>query len=327
MPIQTVTPRTPHRPSAHTRHVLGVALLLVGAMVTACASPEPSDDAARDGLLALVAGPDGTSLRGWDRATKADAGIGIDLPDGDTTWISAGRADVLVATLASGRTATSDPVHLGDPLDWRLVAAKGPSGEAVAGPSYFATWDPEGGRYATLAGDLPAGDGIRVVLIDPSVASAFEIALDRPLVAAPPVWIDGDRLVVVTGDAAAPTSAIVDTTTGELTDGPAGARLLAASADTRRIATMAGQGAPILVRDTTGWLAGDGSSVASIAPPDGATTAIAFALDTTGRRLAVAWASADGSVSLAIHDGRSDWRRVAVPDAGAATGAVVAWLR
>ena len=39
----------------------------------------------------------------------------------------------------------------------------------------------------------------------------------------------GKGLVVVTGDAAKPTSAIVDTTTGEVTDGPAGARQIAAS--------------------------------------------------------------------------------------------------
>ena len=160
----------------------------------------------------------------------AREGTPIKLPQGETTWISAGRAAVLAATLASGKTATSDPVHLGKPLAWRPVKAKVPTGETPAGPDYFATWDPEGGRFATLAGDLLSGDGIRVVLVDPSARTAFEITLDRSVVAAPPVWIDGDRVVVVTGDAAAPTSAIVDTTTGEIGDGPAGARLLATSA-------------------------------------------------------------------------------------------------
>ena len=90
---------------------------------------------------------------------------------------------------------------------------------------------------------------------------------------------------------------------------------------------MAGQGAPVVVRDTAGWLAGDGSSIASIEPPDGTTTAISFALDAAGQRLAVAWAADDGSVKLAVHDGRSDWRRVAQPAIGKARGAVVGWLR
>ena len=81
------------------------------------------------------------------------------------------------------------------------------------------------------------------------------------------------------------------------------------------------------MRDTAGWLAGDGSQIASIAPPTGSSTAIGFALDSTGQRLVVAWAAEDGTVSLAIHDGGSDWRRVAQPAIDAARGAVVAWLR
>jgi hypothetical protein len=83
----------------------------------------------------------------------------------------------------------------------------------------------------------------------------------------------------------------------------------------------------VVIRDTAGWLNGDGSSIATIAPPSGSTTAIAFALDATGQRLAIAWASSDGTVTLAVHDGRSDWRRVAQPKIGPARGAVVAWLR
>jgi hypothetical protein len=147
------------------------------------------------------------------------------------------------------------------------------------------------------------------------------------VVAAPPVWVDGRRLVLVTGDAAAPIATIVDTTTGRLSDGPSGARLLATSANGRRVATMAGQGAPIVVRDTAGWLAGDGSSIASVAPPNGSTTAIAFALDTMGQRLVIAWQADGGTVSLAVHDGGSDWRRVGTPKIGVAMGAVVAWRR
>ena len=322
MPTPTRPRRSPNPPPRGLRFVLAAVCAVA---LTACSDPGPTQQTAPAGLLALVRGPDGTTLTGWG-ATGGD-GSQVKLPPGETTWVSAGRANVLVATLASGKTDTSDPVHLGRPLAWRPVRAKVPTGETPKGPDYFATWDPEGGRFATLAGDLLAGDGIRVVLIDPSVDTAFEIPLDRAAVAAPPAWIDGDRLVVVTGDAAAPGSAIVDTTTGELADGPAGARLLATSGNGRRIATMAGQGAPIVIRDKAGWLSGDGSSIGSIEPPDGSTTAIAFALDTAGERLAVAWAARDGSVSVAVHDGRSGWRRVAQPKIGAATGAVVTWMR
>ena len=297
------------------------------AVAAGCSDAKSSGDqaASTDGLIVLAATDDGTSLLGWDGSNRE--GTPITLPKSDATWIATGRSDVLAAVLPKGTTATSDPVHLGKPLVWRPVKAVDPTGDAPAGPDFFATWDPDGGRFATLAGDLPSGGAVRVVLVDPSVSTAFEIEVDRPIVAAPPVWIDADRLVLVTGDAAAPLAAIVDTTTSEVTDGPSGDRLLAASADGKRIATMAGQGDPVVVRDTAGWLGGDGSSIASIAPPTGSATASGFALDSTGQRLVVAWAAEDGTVSLAIHDGRSDWRRVAEPPIGTARGAVVAWRR
>jgi hypothetical protein len=300
-------------------------LVVVITMLAACSGSKTSADVAPDGLLALAADATTTSLVGWD-ASGGDA-IPITLPKGEPVWVASGRADVLVLTLAAGGLATSDPLHLGTKLAWRTVKAVGPTGDAPKGPDFFAVWDPQGGRFATLAGDLVAGDQIRVVLIDPSVASAFEIPIDRPVLAAPPAWIDGDRLVVVTGDAAQPASLIVDTTTGALTEGPIGARLLASSANARRIATMAGQGAPVVVRDMAGWLAGDGSSIASVDPPSGSATAISLALDATGERLAIAWLARDGTVTLAVHDGATAWRRVAQPKIGSAHGAVVAWRR
>jgi len=299
-------------------------MVACAAILGACSGPTPSAGAAPVGLLALVADRDGTSLVGWDATGDA---VPIKLPKGDTVWIATGRADVLAAVLADGKTATSDPVTLGKALAWRPVKAVGPTGEAPKGPDYFATWDPGGGRFATLAGDLLSGEGIRVVLIDPSRGTAVEIPLDRSVVAAPPAWIDDERLLVITGDAAEPIATIVDVKTGKLSDGPSGARLLATSSNGRRIATMAEQGAPVVVRDTAGWLKGDGSSIASIAPPNGSSTAIAFSLDVSGQRLAVAWQAKDGTVSLAVHDGRSDWRRVARPEIDAARGAVVAWRR
>jgi hypothetical protein len=275
--------------------------------------------------VALVGSGDATALLGWD--TGFAEGIPIALPKGGTTWIATGRADVLAATSTTGKLFTSDPVHLGQALAWRAVKAVVKNGAAPAGPDYFASWDPDGGRFATLAGDLVAGDGITVVLIDPTRGTATEIPIHRSVVAAPPTWIGADELVVVTGDAGSPIATIVDTATGDLSDGPSGARLLATSANTRRVATMAGQRAPIVISDTAGWLGGDGSSIASIAPPNGSTTAIAFALDPAGQRLVIAWQADDGTVSLAVHDGAQDWRRIATPKIGSAKGAVVAWRR
>jgi hypothetical protein len=314
-------------PTSTRRRLRSLAIWAALVVVaTACTSPQTSGDAgiSPDGLVALIADGDKTTLVGWDGSRRDP--IPIDLPRGDVTWIATGLHDVLAAVREDGTSATSDPVDLGASLEWRDVEAKDPSGKAP-GPAYFAAWEPEGGRYAMLAGDLLSGEGIRVVLIDPSVATAFEIELDGSVVAAPPVWIDDDQLVVVTGDASAPIATIVDVTSGDTTEGPSGDRLLATSADGRRIATMGSQGDPIVIRDMTGWLAGDGSSIASIEPPNGSTTAITFALDTAGQRLAIAWAADDGSVTLAVHDGRSGWRRTSKPSIGDARGAVVAWRR
>jgi hypothetical protein len=325
MPPSTRLPRrSPGRRRA--RQALGAALVVAcTAVLGACSNPKPSAEVAPNGLVALVADPGGTRLLGWD-ASGGDP-LAITLPPGGAVWVAAGRAGVLAAALEGGTLATSDPIRLGTKLAWRTVKAVGPTGAAPKGPDYFAAWDTEGGRFATLAGDLVAGSAIRLVLIDPSVRTAFEIPIDRPVVAAPPAWLDGDRLVLVTGDAATPTTTIVDTATSELTDGPIGVRLVATSADGKRIATMAGQGAPVVVRDTAGWLSGDGSSIASVDPPTGSTTAIAFALDSTGQRLVIAWAAKDGTVTLAVHDGGSAWRRVAQPTIGSARAAVVAWRR
>jgi hypothetical protein len=317
-------PPTIRRPTVPARAIAAFTLVL-GLALAGCGQPAQSS-AVPNGLLALAGTDESTSLTAWDAAHAA--GVPVDLPEGQTTWIAAGRANVLVATLAKGSTATSRPLDLkSDKLTWRTIKPKDPSGDPPSGPLSFATWDPGGGRYAALDGDLLSTDPISLVLVDPTVSTAFVIDLKGNVMAAPPAWIDNDRIAVVTGDASRPTSSIVDTTTGEATDGPAGARLIAASGNAKRVATMAKQGAPVEVHDMAGWLAGDGSTIASIAPPDGVGSAISFALDATGQQLAIAWAGDDGKVTLAIHDARADWRRVSQPNLGAVTGAVVAWLR
>jgi hypothetical protein len=134
-------------------------------------------------------------------------------------------------------------------------------------------------------------------------------------------------LILVTGDATTPTAALVDTSTGVISDGPGGARLVATSANLDRVATMAGPGEPIVIRDLGGWLAGETATLGSVEPPDGVSTAVAIALDTSGQRLAVAWSTAARAVELAVYDGRAGWRRTAEPPRQATRGAAIAWQR
>ena len=189
------SPTPLNRPLSSAR-ALGVVVLLAGLIAAGCASQESTTSAVPNGLLALTGSGDSTVLTAWD-ADRAKGTL-VDLPDGVTTWISAGRARVLVATMIRGTTATSRPLDLGNDTTWRTVKPKDATGDDPAGPYAFATWDPDGGRYAVLGGDLLSDDPIAVVLIDPSVSTAYDIPLGRDVVAAPPVWIDDDRLVVVT---------------------------------------------------------------------------------------------------------------------------------
>jgi hypothetical protein len=318
-------PTTPRAVRAPRRLASTAAFAVVIAMVVAACSQGPANDAALDGLVALVAAKDGPSLFGWSGTSAT--GVPIDLPKGSTTWVATGRSGVLAATIAAGTTATSDPVTLGKPLAWRTVRAVDQTGDPPPKPAYFPTWDPDGGRFAELAGDLASGGPVQVVVMDPSASSALVITIGRSILAAPPAWIDHDRLILVTGDPASPGSTVLDTVTGARTNGPVGVRLVAISADGARVATVAGPGAPVVIRDTDAWLSGDGSSVGSVDPPDETSTAIAFALDAKGGRLAIAWAAENGTVSLAVHDGQGGWRRAARPEIASATGAVVAWRR
>jgi hypothetical protein len=249
----------------------------------------------------------------------------LDLPGPATAWVSSGRARVLAATLLDGSLHTSDPLSDGA-LTWRAVDARDLTGDPSPGPAWFVTWDPEGGRFATISGDLPGGEDVELTLIDPSAQSAFVIALDRPLLPSAPAWLDGERVAVVGGSTSEPVSVIVDTATGEATDGPAGDRRLATSADGSVIATTGGPGSPVIIRSSAAWAASDGTSIGMIDAPTDEAQATSMALAAGGQRLAIVWLGVDGGVRVDVHDGSDGWRRVmTLDDAGRA--AAVAWSR
>ena len=310
------------------RRPSGIARLLLLAMlagaVGACDTGLGTATADLGGLLTLAGDPGDATLSTWPPGSGTDGDETVKTPKG-TAWVAAGRSDVLVATLVDGSLRTSDPIHPGEVPAWRKVVATGGDGHTAAGPFYFPTWDPEGGRFAALAGDLDAAPTL--TLIDPSGGSAFEIELGRPVVAAPPAWVGADLVAIAVGDATAPGSILIDTTTGEIRDGPAGGRLFATSADGATIAIVGGDGGTVTIRSTEGWLAGDGSSIGSVDAPPGAVAPTALALDADASRLAIAWLDDGGAISIAVHDRSAAWRRVAKIDEGKVAGAVVAWLR
>ncbi len=333
MPRATFATRSTSRTRFH-RAFVAVAVTL---SLAACQPGPAGGEGAVDGLLVLGKG-DSPTLEVLVAQADSDGAVPVDvpLPGPNATWISAGRAGVLAATMADGRLFASEPMDPSGPaadlaaLTWR--PADGPDGpdgsDAVfEGPSWFATWDPAGRSFAALAGDLFGDGDMRLVVVDAARPEPTEIALGRSLLSAPPAWLDAERVAVVGGTNVAPETVVVEVATGEQTAGPAGERRIATSGDGSLVATSRGSGQPVVIRSTEAWLAEDGTSVGTIEVPEGFTEAIALALDADGQRLAVVWQSADGAPRYDIHDGSDGWRRVWTAEVPEASAAAVTWLR
>lgn len=302
-----------------------VALAIVAVLALGACKEDPVDpgQASLDGLLLLTG-----DLRA---STSLVTCVGspcrmaaVETPKG-TTWIAAGDGGQLAATLVDQTLRTSDGLHPGGKQAWRKANLVDAEGAAVDGPFLFPSWDPDGVRYAVLAGGLDAD--ARLVVADPETGTAVEHLLDPPVVPAPPAWLGDDRILVVTGTDDALTSSVVDTTGGDASAGPNGARLVATSADALTVA-VAGPGRdPVTVRSTADWLSGGGATIAKIDPPDGAVAVTSLALDADGSRLAVAWLTDGGSVRVLSYERAHGWRAVDVTGADQPPAAVVAWSR
>lgn len=317
-------------PRLRFTRVASVLLIVALVLGTAACDGERADPDATRGLLVLSGEVGAISLAAWDDPSGEPRDIV--LPDDASVWVAAGRANVLLVTLVDGRTFVSAPLVDGVDLAWRAVEADRLPVDAAELPRYFGTWDPAGGVFAVLgadfAGDDAPGAKLQVEVVDPTLIGASVI--DVPGLAprpAPPAWVDGDRVAVVAGPPDAPAIIIVDTPTGDLTAGPTGTRLVVSSADASTVATWSGGDAPVEVRPTDAWLAGD-AAIIRIDRPSGAGAPISLALDRPGRRLAIAWAGDDGRPErVAIHAADADWSEVAEIELGPVEVASVAWLR
>lgn len=316
------------RPGRRAAATVGLLLLLSGCEANAGAVAKPVE-----GLLVLTRGDTATlDVLATKKDSDKAVAILLPLPAGDMTWISAGAGGVLVGTTADGRFLTSDKVDPGGAaadlagLEWKPVKAADDASAALP-PARYGTWDPAGSRFAALTGDLPGGGEMTLLLIDPGAGKFTKVALQRPLLSAPPVWLDANRLALVTGSASDPATIVVDTSSGKITKGPPGERRLATSGDGKVIATSAGAGAPIVLRSSKGWVADDGTSIGSVEVPDGFTEATSLALDATGDRLAIVWLGENGTPRYDVHDGTDGWRRVSSEPMTGTVTAAVAWLR
>lgn len=306
------------------RLVVALLALTVVAALAGC-EQEREDETLTDGLLVLSG--DVGSVRLTVREDDGARSRGIELPDAGTSWVSAGRANVLLAVLVDGRTYVSDPLGEDDPT-WRLVEPVTLTDQPPEPPLFYGTWDPPGGAYAQLGADFAEGGGMRAVVVDPGLEQAVEVPMNegRP-VAAPAAWIDDDRLVLIAATSEGTAAVIVDSASQGSEPGPTGVQLVATSADAATVAVWRGDGTPVEIQSTTAWLAGEPGSV-EIDPPDGAALPMVLALDANGDRLAVVWGDEGGAPSgITVHAAERDWERVATLDLGEANAATVAWLR
>jgi hypothetical protein len=308
------------------RRLLLVAFLAltVGATLAAC-EQESEDATLTDGLLVLAG--DVGSVRLTVREDDGARSRGIELPDAGTSWVSAGRTNVLLAVLVDGRTYVSDPLGEDDPT-WRQVEPVTLTDQPPEPPLFYGTWDPPGGAYAQLGADFTEGGGMRAVVIDPGLDQAVEVPISqtRP-VAAPPAWIDDDRMVLISTTSDGTEAVIVDSASQASEPGPTGVQLVATSADAATAAVWRGEGKPVEIQSTSSWLAEEPAGV-EIDPPDGAAKPMVLALDANGDRLAVVWGDGEGTpTGITVHAAAREWGRVATLDIGEANAATVAWLR
>ncbi len=319
-----VLPSVLRRPRRLAVWVTALALI---ATLAGCETDAKVDPAAlTDGLLVLSGSIGATTLELRDTANPD--GRSIALPDdAATAWISAGRTNVLAATVIDGQTYVSESLADDDP-GWRLVEAVTVDDTPPELPLYFATWDPPGGAYAQLGASFATGDGMRVVVTDPTLEGASVAPIpERSAIAAPPAWIDDDRVVVVAASNAGGEALIVDTTSGDVSPGPDGVRLVATSAEGTTVAVWRGGEAPIEVLETEAWLDGQEAAV-RITPPSGGIVPAAFALDRTGDRLAIVWTEPDGgSPRITISARAREWATSVSFGLGDVEAASVAWLR
>jgi hypothetical protein len=286
------------------------AALLVAFGIAACGSDSNRAGESPDlsGLVLLTDDAGSSRLTTFNTAGRART---IERPDGVTAWLSAGRRGTIVATMADGSLRVSDGIRADQKTAWKR--APGPEADLPDDPIYFATWAPNGNRFAGVATDFSDDASVAVLVVDPVAGTSLIRPVAGQPLAAPPAWLDDGRVAVQTRSGVV----VVGIDTGDLTAGPdlaAGPALIDVSADGTRVAIERDEHRRVDIRLRDDWLAGEGQPEASF---DGDGTVGALALDRRADRLAVIWqrGSEPGTVVVYRRDG--GWResaRLALPN-------------
>jgi hypothetical protein len=304
------SPRRSSPPLRLDRGVLAVALLLLAGGIGACGGNPNRTTASADlsGLVLLTDDAGRSRLTTFDAAGRART---VERPDGAPAWLSAGRRGTIVATMADGSLRLSDRIRADQKAAWKRLP--GPRADLPDDPIYFATWAPNGNRFAGVATDFSEDASVSLLVVDPLAdTSLIRPVAGQPL-AGPPAWLDDGRVAVQTRGGIV----VVGVDTGDLTAGPdlaAGAALIDVSADGTRVAIERDGHRGVEVRSRDDWLAGGGQAEASL---DGEGIVGALALDRRAERLAIIWERASETGTLVVYRREGGWResaRLALPN-------------
>lgn len=310
-------PRPSVPPLRRALLALGCGILVVA--TAGCGDDQKRAAAPKDlaGLVLLTDDNGRPRLTTFDSAGQPRAQDGA---GGPTAWISAGRRGTVVATMADGSLRLSDRIRSDHDAAWKRVPS--PRADLPDDPIYFATWAPNGNRFAGLATDFSADTpSLSLVVVDPLADTSLIRELPGLPLPAPPAWLDDSRILVETRSG----TVIVGVDSGELTPGPGvrgGTALVDVSADGSR-AAIAPEGGPVEVRGRDAWLGDGGQPELSLS--DG--TAVALALDRRAERLAVIWQRSPGPGLLIVYRRDGGWHetmRQPLPN-GSQRGALT-WL-
>ena len=346
----------------------GIAVLAALLLGVACDGPAPpttaqspllnpsGEPAIGTAAPSVATSPSGRTLLDWGGAVLLLAGRPgsmslqrlasdgthreIDLPDPDASWVSTDVDGHVLVTLADGRAFRAGSVTTAGDPGWTSL---GGAATTATGHRALGTLSPDGTTAAFVAADYGSGAPAELAVVDVELGAQQFVALGRSAEGAPPVWLDGQIVVLVRDAHDVVGSVVVDFRSGRVSTGPGPAAppgdegwsapilALSSAADGSKIAIVSRLDLVPEIRPAGSWLAGRPTTAErlSLSPEaDGSRTFAWLTLAPAGDALAIVRTNADGEtveVTVALRSaGWAETSRLGLPTG--ANRAVAAWL-
>jgi hypothetical protein len=237
-------------------------------------------------LLVLLGTPGHMRLAWFDGIRET----AVALPDADARWVAGSPSQGLVATVGpAGRIYLSGPLVAGRPVAWHDLPVDAAGRQWLDQPLADAVPDPVSDAIAVVAADPASGfAGGHLVILDRSGRRGRAVAMAGRWDGRAPAWLDGGRIAISTRDTSdAVGLTIVDPATGLTLHRGTAIAACAASGDRRTIAWQDRDTRQFVVETVAGFGAREAQETLALDPVG--RLAAQLLLDTTGRRMTVAW--------------------------------------